>query len=188
MTFWPVGTAPEVYTPGDFLLVRNDGSWRSKNGFVSAMIRVGEYLRLRRARVPKATAKAMSRWNHGVCVGRGALVEAVGAGVVRSPLGRYTQADFLYVQTDLTDAQRADAAGFIDQMVGVRYGYWTIAAIGVRALTGLPLAFLARRTVICSGLVASMLGTWAWRAWPAWVMPSDLAAYHGITSTTLLDP
>lgn len=190
VTFWPTGTAPPAaaWQPGDFLLIRNDQPWNSRNGFVSAAIRLGEYWRYRRAGVPKTDAKCLARWNHAVGVGAGCLVEALGAGVVRTPYAKYKGADFLYVQTDLSGELRADAAGFLDLMVGTRYGYWTITAIAARAITGGTVGWVAARSVICSGLVAAMLGAWCWRAWPSWVMPSDLAAFHGISTTRLLDP
>ncbi|HET6875482.1 MAG TPA: hypothetical protein VFH70_11915 [Acidimicrobiales bacterium] len=188
VTFYPVGSAPAEMAPGDFLLIRNDEPWHSKNGFVSALIRLGELLKLRRAGVPKDTRRQMARWNHAVGVSTSGLVEALGAGVARSPFSRYTGSDFLYVHTDLTDAQRAEAAGYLESMVGVRYGYLTDVSIGLTALTGWKFVFMDRRQVICSGLVAAMLGTWCWRSCPAFVMPSDLAAYHGISTTRLLDP
>ena len=49
------------------------------------------------------------------------------------------------------------------------------------AVTGISVGLVQNRTVICSGLVAAMLVAWCWRAWPSFVMPSDLAAYHGIS-------
>ena len=93
-----------------------------------------------------------------------------------------------HVRTDLTDAQRDDAAAFLEFMVGTRYAYLTDVAIGLSALTGTKLVLMRRGQCICSGLVAAMLGTYAWRADPAFVTPSDLSTYHGISQTLLLDP
>lgn len=195
VTFYPAGSAPSVWRAGDFLLIRNTDPWHSRNGFVSAAIRAVEYLRYRRAKVARAEAKTLAKWNHAVAVSCDVgtetvhLVEAVGEGVVRSPVAKYSGADYLYVATDLNATQRADFVGGAEYLAGagIRYGYLTCAAIGLRLVLG-GLAFVVPRTVICSGLVAALLGTYAWKAWPSWVMPSDLAAYHGLASTELLDP
>ena len=190
VTYSPAGSAPPPadWRPGDFLLIRNPATVWGRSGTVDGLIRYGEYLRYRRAGVGRAQARQLALWSHAVAVAKGSLIEAVGKGVVRSPLSKYTDADFLYVRTDLTDAQRDDAAAFLEFMVGTRYAYLTDVAIGLSALTGTKLVLMRRGQCICSGLVAAMLGTYAWRADPAFVTPSDLSTYHGISQTLLLDP
>jgi hypothetical protein len=192
VTYYPAGQAPATWRSGDFLLIRNNDRWNSRNGFVSAVIRAVEYVRYRKAKVPSAEAKQLARWNHAVAVSVDSvsesvhLVEALGAGVARSPVSKYTNADYLYVATDLDAGHRTDFVDTAELLVGTKYGYFTCAAIVFRLFS--TFAFVVPRTVICSGLVAACLGTYCWRAWPSWVMPSDLAAYHGLDTTTLLAP
>lgn len=190
VTFVPGGqTASGLWRPGDFLLLANSAPWYSKSGFVSAAIRTGEYKMLKRAGIDKDEARKRSHWSHAVGVSDGHLVEAEASGVVRSPLEKYSGQDYVYVATDLSDELRGYAYTYLEAMVGVRYGFPTIAAIALRAeFAKSPLAFMAPCTVICSGLVAAMLETLCWRTNPSWVKPSDLADYHGIDLTTYPDP
>lgn len=189
VTLWPEKTAPPTMTPGDFLLTTNPGAhWLSRNGFVDKMISTGENLELRRAGVEAEQRKWLSRWTHAVAVSEGHLVEAVGKGVVRSPLDRYTGQDFLYVHTDLTDAQRTEAVAIWESFVGAKYGFVTDACIGVTSLTGSRLVFKLAGTMICSGLVSAGLGIWKFREDYSFVRPDQLAAYHGIDGMATISP
>jgi hypothetical protein len=187
ISFYGSGAQPD-WEAGDFLLTKNPGKWTTRNGFVSAMIRLGERLIMRRlpkSDLPKSDLTEFCQWNHAVAVSTNStnlhLVEAVGQGVVRSPIDRYVPAEFVYIHTDLSEPERADFVGFVESQVGVKYGYATIVSIGLSALTGTHASFLIRGQTICSGLVAAALGTYQWRPDPAFVMPSDLAAYHGLS-------
>lgn len=189
VTLWPEKTAPPTMSPGDFLLTHNPGaSWFSRDGFVAKMISTGESLELRRAGVDKAKRAWLSRWTHAVAVSDGHLVEAVGQGVVRSPLDKYEGRDFLYVHTDLNDAQRAEAAAIWERFVGAKYGFVTDGCIGVTSLTGSKLVFKLAGTMICSGLVAAGLGIWQFREDYSFVRPDQLAAYHGIDGMASIQP
>lgn len=185
ITFWPENTlpAPDEVTRGDFLLTRNRATWHSRDGIVDGLIRTGERMELWRAHVPKGQRNELARWSHAVAVSRDTLIEATGKGVIRSPLDKYRDGDFLYVHTDLTASQRDDAVGTWERLVGTSYGYLTDVCIGFTALTGGALRVKLAHTVICSGLVAAGLGVYQWRDDPSFVRPDMLAAYHGIDGT-----
>jgi len=182
VTTYGPGEQPVAFVPGDFILCRNLSKWWTKAGFVSGAIRFGERLHLHGA------DRQYARWNHAVCVsgdgaGKAWLVEALGHGVQRSPLDTYKPVEFLYVATDLDDSERADFVGYCETMVGTKYGFLTIVSIALRLLGGPRVGFSQSGTVICSGLVAAALSIWKWKSNPAFVMPSDLAAFHGIRDT-----
>lgn len=184
MTFYPPGTMPKVTDRGDFLLTSNPASWHSKDGFVDGAIRTGQRLLLWRSGYTKAERDEMARWSHAVGVGDGCLIEALGQGVVRSPLTKYLDRDFLYVHTDLTDPQRQDCVATWEEHVGDRYGWFTDATIGIASVTGTRWQVKRAGTVICSGLVTAGLGIYEYRTDPSFVPPAILAAYHGITGHT----
>jgi hypothetical protein len=188
VTLWPEGKMPPVLAPGDFLLTSNPAGWFSRNGFVDRMISTGESLSLLHAGVPRDQRKWLSRWTHAVAVGDGTLIEAVGKGVVRSPLDKYEGKDFLYVHTDLTDDQRAEAVAIWDSFVGFKYGFLTDACIGFTALTGSSLRVKLAHTMICSGLVCAGLGIHQYADDPSFVRPDQLAAYHGIDGNAVITP
>jgi len=171
----PRAAAP--WRPGDFLLTRNLDPWYTKQGYLSAAIRLGEWIRFHnvRSEIPQPW-----RWNHAVCVGDGHLIEAVGAGVVRSPLDRYDEVHRLYVATDLDESEREDCVAYWESMVGRKYGFVTVVGSGFRLVTGLSLMVGDPQRVICSGLVAGGLGIYRWRSNPSGVSPTELAIYHNM--------
>lgn len=171
----PGAEAP--WRPGDFLLTKNLDPWNTKNGILSAAIRTGEWLRFRSTR---SVMPNPWQWNHAVCVGDGHLIEALGAGVVRSPLDRYDAKHRVYVATDLNDTERADCVAYWESMVGTEYGFITVAFAGFHLVTGLHFAAGNTKQVICSGLAAAGLGIYQWRANPSCVSPTELAIYHDI--------
>jgi hypothetical protein len=171
----PGDTPP--WRPGDFVLTRNLAPWYTKQGVLSAAIRTGERIRF------NETISALPtpwQWNHAVCVADGHLIEALGHGVVRSPLETYDALHRVYVATDLDDSERADCVAYWESMVGTKYGYLTVGFTGFRLLSGIHFSAGNPRQVICSGLVAAGLGIYQWRSNPSCVSPTELAIYHDI--------
>lgn len=188
VTFVPAGQSAPTWTPGDFLLTADQAKWYTRNGFVGGMIRYGERKVLRRRKdLTKQQRAEWSSRNHAVGVSADAdgtphLVEALGRGVVRSPTDKYTPVEYVYVHTDLTPEERVDAVIYLEGMVGTKYGFLTDVSIGIAMETGLRIHFSADNRVICSGLVAAMLGIYKWRSDPSHVLPSDLAEYHAVNT------
>ncbi len=174
------GHMPDVWTPGDYMLV-SAGVWKDgRRGpvpLVSRMIQWGQRLRFRGER------SVYAYWNHAVWVSTGCLIEALGRGVTASPYEKYRDVDFHLVHSNLNVVERSDAEGFVryELRVHARYGFATIVSIGLSLLTGLKFSFGVPGTVICSGLVAAALGAPQWREDPSHVMPADLAEYARIT-------
>jgi hypothetical protein len=168
---------PAPWRPGDFLLTRNLAPWHTKQGYLSAAIRLGEWIRFRKV---KSEMPAPWRWNHAVGISDGHLVESVGQGVIRSPLTTYDEEHRVYVATDLNDSQRADCVDYWESMVGAKYGFIAVAMTGFRLVTGINIAAGNPQRIICSGLVAAGLGIYQWRSNPSRVCPTELAIYHHI--------
>jgi len=157
------------------------GVWRNgKRGPVPPLSRLIQWAQARRFRGDR---RQYAHWNHAVWVSAGALIEALGKGVVESPYDKYRDVEFALVHSNLTDAERADADQFVRYLSTrhTRYGVVTLVSIAASLLTGLRLSFGLRDTVICSGLVAAALAADNWRADPSHVMPADLAEYARIT-------
>jgi uncharacterized protein YycO len=134
--------------PGDLLLVRT-------NHLASRLIRFGQ-----------RGYGADKVWNHvAVSVGNGELVEALTKGVVLSPENKYSPSDTRCIKTTAYGslspiagkAMRHNATSFARSTVGEKYGWWTIAAIAVKALTNGRVDFGVQGTSICSGLAARSL-------------------------------
>lgn len=178
VVFYEPGAQPTRMQPGDFILTRNQARWWTRNGFVDAGIRTVERWAQWRAKVPKEQRDEMARWSHAVAVSDGHLVEALGVGVVRSPLDKYGPQEFLYVHTDLSDGEREAAVAIWEFHVGDRYGWFIDVSIALSLWTRWQ--FKRAGTEICSGLVAAGLGVYAWATDPSFVRPDQLAAYHGI--------
>lgn len=170
------------WRPGDFLLTYNTAPFYTKQGYLSAAIRLGEWIRFHQLR---SEIPAPWRFNHAVCVGDGHLIESVGAGVVRSPLDRYDAEHRIYVATDLDDTQRRDCVAYWESMVGAKYGFIAVGFAGFRLVTGLPIAAGNPQRIICSGLTAAGLGIYRWRSNPSCVSPTELAIYHNIGPESL---
>ena len=171
----PGAEAP--WRPGDFLLTFNTAPFYTKQGYLSAAIRLGEWIRFHQLR---SEIPAPWRFNHAVCIADGHLIESVGAGVVRSPLDRYDAEHRIYVATDLDKSQRHDCVEYWESMVGAKYGFIAVAFAGIRLVTGLKIAAGNPQRIICSGLTAAGLGIYRWRSNPSCVSPTELAIYHDI--------
>ncbi len=103
---------------GDLLLVAGGSDWQSR------VIMVG----------------TGSHWTHiagQVETANGPmLAEATHTGIALAPLDKYQHADTRWIDTHLTDAQRAAACMFALSCVGQRYGFGQIAAITACWLSG----------------------------------------------------
>lgn len=135
--------------PGDLLLVRTEH-------FAAKLIRFGQ----------RGYGKPASEWNHvAVCVGKGELVEALTTGVALSSENKYRASETRWIKAiaygslnPLAEkAMRHNAASFARSCVGESYGWWTIAALAIKALTKGRIDFGVQGTSICSGLAARSL-------------------------------
>jgi cell wall-associated NlpC family hydrolase len=158
--------------PGDFLLVRTDH-------FVSKLIRFGQ-----RDYGPDA-----AQYNHvALYVGDGMIVEALTSGVCLSKVTKYTTDQVRHVSAKpvappwAAEAMRVNAAAFAKSCVGESYGWVTIAAIALKALTKGRLQIGVQGTSICSGLVARSLERLGYDFQPydpAELTPAYLAKFAG---------
>jgi len=168
-----VVVTPAAPKQGDFVLTHGD-DWTSK------LIRFGQSLRYR-----GASAK-YTYWNHTALFvdGAGGIVEALGTGVAQRTIHDYEPTQFTVVRIDASDEDRAEAAAFAVNCVGVHYGFVTIASIALSLVTGGKFAFAIDGQLICSGLVArSLERTKAiFKHDPARIMPAELAEIY------LVDP
>jgi hypothetical protein len=100
------------------------------------------------------------RWTHAALVvsAHGAIVEAVGNGVVVGHLENYRDADYHYVAVQLDSAQRRAAIQFAASRVGNAYNRVAIARFSVSTVTGRRIPLKASSPDICAGLVAQALG------------------------------
>jgi len=156
--------------PGDLLLIRT-------NHFASKLIQWGQ----------RGYGKEAARWNHvAVCVGEEQIVEALTQGVVLSKVDKYPYLDTQPIKAhprglvlgEYGGAMRGNASQFARSCVGQSYGWWTIAAIAVKALTKGRIDFGVQGTSICSGLAARSLERlgYNFNPWdPAELTPAYLA-------------
>jgi len=174
----PAGVDATKYEPGDFILTHGD-AWTSK------MIRFGQSLRIRGA------DRRYTWWNHAALIvsSDGALVEALGAGAVRTNLSKYTPLEYHLVRTGASDEDRKEVVAFGEWAAGdamgagrQRYGYVTIVSIALTLLTGGKFTFALEGQMICSGLVAcAQERTKAiFSRTPSHIMPADLAKYYDV--------
>jgi hypothetical protein len=170
------GESAVEYASGDFILTHGD-AWTSK------MIRFGQRLRIRGA------DRKYTYWNHAALIvsERGDLVEALGAGVLRTNLSKYKPVEYHLVHTTASTADRVEVVAFGEWAAGdadgndrQRYGWVTIASIALTLLTGGKFNFAIEGQMICSGLVArSQERTDAiFNRTPSHIMPADLAKYY----------
>lgn len=181
----PGDTATE-YAPGDFILTHGD-AWTSK------MIRFGQSLRIHGA------DRKYTWWNHAALIvsDGGDLVEALGAGVLRTTLSKYQPVEYHVVRTGASQPDRSEVVAFGEWAAGdktgadrQRYGFITIASISWTLLTGAKFTFAIEGQMICSGLVArSQERTHAiFNRTPSHIMPADLAKYYDVDPPATTDP
>jgi hypothetical protein len=164
MISYPPGVMPETFLPGDLLVTHS-------SGFLDKMIRLGEKMR----------GSGQYAWaSHVVCVGYGHLIEALGQGVVTSPLDKYKDCLFSIIDTELDEADRKRAVDFWSSAVGDKYGFITDVSLGIYCLTNTKLGILREGSYICSGLAASGLveGGVHFPKFPELCLPSDIMKFY----------
>lgn len=173
VTHHAVGEAAQGPQPGDFLL-----TGVTAQGFVSWAIKVGS--RLRRYEAP------FRRFSHTALVidDHGTLAEALSSGVQRSPLSKYTPADYVLVRTGVANHDRTQILRFAEAVLDARtrYGFATIFGLGLYCITGAQLTIQRSGTAICSGFVSDALtrAGFIWPRPPFAMMPADLARYFDV--------
>lgn len=157
--------------PGDFILTHG-------GEFFSQLIRVGQQLRFHGA------DNQYTFWNHTALVvsDDGAIIEALGNGVVRRSLADYDPTQYTIVRVDASDRDRLEEVDFAQRCVGAPYGWLTIASIALSLLTGAKISFGFDGQMICSGLVARALErtTAIFKHEPSHIMPAELAKAYSV--------
>lgn len=167
-----------TFVPGDFILVRGD-AWYSK------CISFGE--RLRYGRDPNRE----QQFTHcaGIVSTDGDLVEALGGGVCRTNIRKYSPGTYRAFSIDralsahpiVAAAQRRNVVTFGLAQVGRRYDYLDILSVSLGLLTGGKLSITTDDKFICSELWARALERtdMIFDRQPSNVMPADLAKIFG---------
>ncbi len=172
-THHPSGDTAENPRVGDVLL-----TGVRAQGLVSWAIKTGSWLR--RFEAP------FRRFDHAaLVVGEdGALVEALGGGVKRTRLTGYEADDYVLVRTRVSEHDRAQVLEFVEAVLEARtrYGFWTIAGLGLYCITGAQVSIQRSGTAICSGFVCDALtrAGYIWPRPPFSMMPADLARYFDV--------
>jgi len=166
------GETASKFDPGDFILAHrhNPMAW---------LITLAQKFRF------NGPDAVYAHWSHCALIvdEGGALVEAESMGVTRSPISRYTDAEFHLVRlgSEFPKEGRQRAVDYTNAQVGQGFGY--IAAFGamIFLLTGVPLRLMRRKHRICSGLVVRALqqGGLLKGADPDLMLPADLAKIYG---------
>jgi hypothetical protein len=177
-TYLVAPSEPPTYTPGDFILTHSAG-------FTGALIRFGESLRFRGADAKYA------HWSHAALIVSedGDLIEAVGKGILCTPISHYKSAERYLVHLSdevASPHDREQAVNFARYWLKVRprYGYLTAISIAISLVTRCRIVFGFDGQFICSGLVASALertGT-IFAHNPANLTPADLAMHFNFSA------
>jgi uncharacterized protein YycO len=175
------GEEASRYVAGDFILTHGD-AWTSK------LIRFGQRLRIH------GDDRRYTHWNHAAVItsDSGDLIEALGAGVTRTHISKYTAKELHLVRVGASPEDRKQTVDFARWAAGLtggprhRYGFLTIVSIAYTLLTGGKFTFAIDGEAICSGLVArAMERTGAiFNRTPTHVMPADLAKYYDVEPPT----
>jgi hypothetical protein len=169
------GVTPK-FTPGDFILTHS-------SGLTGRLIRFGQSLRY-----GGADAK-YTRWNHAALIvsPEGDLIEAVGKGILLTPMSHYrpTERYLVHLGEAIADARdREQIVKFAEfwREKRPRYGFMTIASVAISLVTGWRFIFGIDGQFICSGLVAGALERSAtiFDRTPSNMMPADLAKHFDI--------
>lgn len=134
------------YNPGDFILTKGDF-------FYSKVIRFGQKLHYHEP--------FEAQWNHAATIveADGTLVEAINGSVRYGNINEYLNSgqEIMLVSPKLQKFQRNLEVGFVEDVVGDKYGWLTIVSISFQLLFHSPLGFSLKGTEICSALVAKGL-------------------------------
>ncbi len=162
------------FIPGDFILTHG-------RSVFSSLIRFGQGLRF------QGVDRKYIRWNHAAIIVAedGGLIEALGKGVTRTHISKYTPTEYhlVHLSEDLADGHdRRQMVEFANWSLGQEYGWLTIASITFSLIAGGKFAFGFDGQSICSGLVARALErtTVIFDRTPSHIMPADLAKYFRV--------
>jgi hypothetical protein len=172
------GEKASAFSPGDFILTHGN-AWTSK------VIRFGQALRIH------GEDRKYTWWNHAAMIvsADGDLIEALGAGVMRTNLSHYQPVEYHLVRTGAAALDRSEVVAFAEWAAGddtgagrQKYGFVTIVSIAWTLLTGGKFTFALEGQMICSGLVArGQERTDAiFNRTPSHIMPADLAKYYQV--------
>ncbi len=170
--------AGEAAQPGEF--ERGDFILTHGNAFYSKLIRFGQGLRF------WGQNRKYAWWNHAAMIvsDTGDLVEALGAGVKKTHIDKYTPTEYHLVRLGaLADHRdREQVVTFADWCLNEKYDLLTIISIGFSLLFGGRLNFGFDGETICSGLVARALerSNAIFDRTPSHIMPADLARYFNV--------
>jgi hypothetical protein len=167
VTHHPPGDTATGLEAGDVLL-----TGVIQQGLVSRAIKLGALLR--------GFPKPYRRFSHAALViGPDTLAEALGRGVVRSPIAKYAPANYAIVRTRVDAHDQAQVLAFAEAVLDARerYGYVTIAGLALYCLSGSRICIQQAGTAICSGFVSDALtrSRFVWPRPPFAMMPADLA-------------
>ncbi len=173
VTHHPPGDTATELQVGDFLL-----TGVIQQGLVSRAIKFGARLR--------GIPKPFRRFSHAALVidAEGTLAEALGQGVVRSPISKYAPANYVIVHTHVEGKDTEQVLAFAEAVLASRerYGFVTIAGLALYCLSGTSLCIQKAGTAICSGFVSDALtrSTFIWPRPPFSMMPGDLAQFFDV--------
>ncbi len=132
--------------PGDFILTHSDE-------LSGRLIRFGQGLRI------YGGDRRFTHWNHAALLvdDRGGIMEALGAGVKRGNLSKYTGTEYHLIRIEAAPVDRDEVVRFGVWCLNQPYGWLTIVSIAFTLLTGGKFSFMIDGQEICSGLVARAL-------------------------------
>ncbi len=166
------------YMPGDFILTHGTAC-------TSRIIIWGQKLWYRR------NDRKYTKWSHAALIvsPEGDIIEALGHGVERNHLSKYTPREYTIVRIDpdlASPADRDQVVAYAEWASKMKYGYLTIISIALNLLFGGKFSFFIDGQTICSGLVARALERTnvIFDRSPSHIMPADLAAYFEVEPVT----
>lgn len=171
---------PFQFMPGDFILTHSDS-------FQGKLIIFGQKLRYHGA------DRKYTWWNHAALIVStdGDLIEAVGEGIIRTPISHYRPTEYHLVQLRPVVANRSDrvqAVAFAEywKKRKAHYDLSTIVSIALSLLTGSKFVFGIDGEFICSSLVAAALERTSiiFPQSASHLMPADLAKHFKVDPAT----
>jgi hypothetical protein len=158
--------------PGDIILVRG-------RGWLGWCIR-----RFERMRYRADADRAFAHWSHAAIVvgGNGLLVEVLHDGVALATLEKYREQEYHYLQLDLSEGDRRDAAHYACACLRQRYGASSFLLFALSLLCGDCWRIPDRGQQGCVALIVRALrrAGMTFEREPADMMPADLAKQFGV--------
>jgi hypothetical protein len=140
---------------------------------VAWAIKVGSLLRRYRAPYRRFCHTAL------VIGADGMLAEALARGVVRSPLAKYDDADYILVRTGVSEHDQEQIRAYARSVLHAkaRYGFATYVGLAIYCVTAAQVCAPGAGTAVCSGFVAEALtrAGYVWARPPFAMLPADLA-------------